>query len=81
MANRYWVGGSGNWDTTTTHWSATSGGTGGASAPTSVDSVFFDQAGTYTVTFGSGTVNCFNFSNTAGTVTFTGVVGGQTFAN
>lgn len=24
MANRYWVGGSGNWDNTTTHWSAAS---------------------------------------------------------
>jgi phage baseplate assembly protein gpV len=80
MANRYWVGGSGNWDTTTTNWSTTSGGAGGASAPTSADSVFFDQAGTYTVTFGSGTVSCLNFSNTAGTVTFTGAVGGQTFA-
>ena len=80
MANRYWVGGSGNWDATTTHWSATSGGAGGASAPTSTDSVFFDQAGTYTVTFGGGTVNCLNFSNTAGTVTFTGATAGQTFA-
>ena len=30
MANRYWVGGAGTWDTTTTtHWSASSGGTGG----------------------------------------------------
>lgn len=80
MANRYWVGGSGNWDNTTTHWSATSGGAGGASVPTFSDDVFFDQAGTYTVTFGSGTVSCRNFSNTAGTVTFTGATAGQTFA-
>jgi hypothetical protein len=45
MANRYWVGGSGTWDsTTTTNWSASSGGSGGASAPTSVDDVFFDSS-------------------------------------
>ena len=29
MADRYWVGGAGTWDaTTTTNWSATSGGAG-----------------------------------------------------
>jgi hypothetical protein len=43
MADRYWVGGAGTWDaTTTTNWSATSGGAGGASAPTSADNVIFD---------------------------------------
>lgn len=43
MANRFWVGGSGTWDNVSTaNWSATSGGAGGASAPTSVDDVFFD---------------------------------------
>lgn len=43
MANRYWVGGSGIWDnSSTTNWSATSGGAGGASAPTTADDVFFD---------------------------------------
>ena len=43
MANRYWVLGSGTWDTTTTtNWSTTSGGLGGASAPTSADDVIFD---------------------------------------
>jgi hypothetical protein len=43
MANRYWVGGSGTWDpTSTTHWSASSGGSGGASVPTSADDVIFD---------------------------------------
>ena len=53
MANRYWVGGTGSWDATTTHWSATSGGASGASVPTSVDDVFFDtlsNATLYTVT-------------------------------
>lgn len=44
MANRYWVGGTGSWDTTTTsNWSATSGGATGESAPTSADDVFFDS--------------------------------------
>ena len=44
MANRYWVGGSGAWDNTnTTNWSASSGGSGGASVPTSTDNVFFDS--------------------------------------
>lgn len=32
MATRYWVGGSGNW-TDISHWSTSSGGSGGASAP------------------------------------------------
>jgi len=45
MANRYWVGGSGTWDaTTTTNWSASSGGASGASAPTSADDVIFNSS-------------------------------------
>ena len=39
--NRYWVGGTGNWNDTS-HWSASSGGSGGASVPTSNDDVFID---------------------------------------
>lgn len=52
MAARYWVGGSGTWDAaTTTNWSATSGGAGGASVPTSADDVTIDSlSGTPTVT-------------------------------
>lgn len=70
MANRYWVGGSGTWNTTsTTNWSASSGGASGASVPTSSDSVFFDQAGTYTVTL-TGTLNCLDLTVSAGSVTF-----------
>ena len=43
MADRYWVGGTGTWDSTqTTHWAISSGAGAGASAPTSVDNVFFD---------------------------------------
>jgi len=70
MADRYWVGGSGTWSTTsTTNWSATSGGVGGASVPTAADSVFFNQASTYTVTM-TGALNCLDITVSAGTVTF-----------
>ena len=41
MANRYWIGGSGNWNDTA-HWAATSGGTGGESVPGDTDDVFVD---------------------------------------
>ena len=43
MATYYWVGGSGNWDaTSTTNWATSSGGSGGAGVPTSADDVIFD---------------------------------------
>lgn len=43
MATRYWVGGNGTWNSSsTTNWSATSGGASGASAPTATDDVVFD---------------------------------------
>jgi len=60
MALRYWVGGTGTWDnTSTTNWSTTSGGAGGASAPTTADDAIFDansNTGTddFTVTIGTG---------------------------
>lgn len=60
MATRYWVGGAGTWDaTTTTNWSATSGGAGGASAPTSADNAIFNtlsNATAYAVTVGTNAV-------------------------
>ena len=59
MADRYWVGGSGTWNASSTaHWSATSGGASGASAPTSSDNVFFDTnsgSSSFTVTLSSAT--------------------------
>ena len=62
MANRYWVGGSGAWDNTnTTNWSASSGGSGGASVPTSTDNVFFDSnssGSSYTVSLGTVDLSC-----------------------
>jgi len=70
MADRYWVGGTGTWNTTsTTNWSASSGGASGASVPTVADNVFFDQAGTYTVTM-TGALACLDITVSAGTVTF-----------
>lgn len=46
MANRYWVWWNGTWDTSdTTHWSATSGGAGGASVPTISDSAYLNNVG------------------------------------
>lgn len=41
MANRYWVGASGDWSDSS-HWSATSGGAGGASVPGLNDAVIFN---------------------------------------
>ena len=59
---RYWRGGTGTWDaTTTTNWSATSGGGGGASVPTSADAVVFDSASNataYTVTCTATQLRC-----------------------
>ena len=81
MADRYWVGGTGPWNTASTaNWSATSGGASGASVPTAADSVFFDQAGTYTVTFGNATIPCLDITVSAGTVTFAGTPTGVTIS-
>jgi hypothetical protein len=55
IANRFWVGNTGNWSDTA-HWSATTGGVGGASVPTSVDNVYFD-ANSFTLTGQTVTVN------------------------
>jgi len=72
MANRYWVGGTGTWDaSSTTHWSTVSGGSAGATAPTSTDAVIFDgNSGTGTVTT-SGALSCasLNCGSYSGTLT------------
>jgi hypothetical protein len=72
MANRYWVGGAGTWtNTNSVNWSATSGGFGGASVPTTADDVFFDAnsngASAFSVTIGTGnlgakSINCTGFT-------------------
>jgi hypothetical protein len=52
MANRFWIGGTGTWDSsTTTQWSTITGGLGGASVPGANDSAVFDaNSGGGTVT-------------------------------
>ena len=70
MANRYWVGGAGTWNTTNAaNWSDTSGGTGGFSVPTLADDVFFDVAsglGTVIIstTNGAKSLNCTGYTGT-----------------
>lgn len=79
MANRFWVGGTANWDGTAgTKWAATSGGAGGQSVPTNADDVFFDAASgavTCTIATGGGTcraLNCTGFTGTlSGSATLT----------
>lgn len=62
MANKYWVGGTGTWNnSTTTNWSDTSGGSGGATVPTSADDVFIDSSsgtGVITITSTAACNNC-----------------------
>ena len=69
---RYWVGGTGTWDASaTTHWSTSSGGSNGASAPNSLTTaVYFDAnsgGGTCTT---SGVLECIVFDTTG----FTGAI-------
>jgi len=80
MATRYWVGGTGSWtSSSTTNWSASSGGAGGATAPTSIDDVIFNSssnATAYTVTVSTGAV-CRSITvagPASGNVTFAGTV-------
>ncbi len=78
MADRYWVGGTANWDGTAgIKWATSSGGTGGASVPTSADDVFFTNLSTGTCTISTGntgakSINCTGFTGTlAGLATIT----------
>ena len=86
MADRYWVGGTGTWDgTSTTNWAASSGGASGASVPTAADNVFFDAnsntgTGTFTVTMATTPRVCNDFtaSGLDGTMTLAGTSIGLT---
>lgn len=74
MADRYWVGGTGTWNTTsTTNWSTGSGGSSGASVPTAADNVIFDSgSGTNpTITLGAAGLACLDITVSATTFTFT----------
>ena len=70
MAARFWVNGAGTWDaSSTTNWSATSGGAGGASAPTTSDTVTFDaSSGSGVVTTGTG-ATCSSLTYNSSTLT------------
>lgn len=68
MTNFYWVNGSGNWNDSANHWSASSGGAPGAGVPTSTDDCFFDAN---SFTSGSKTVT-FNVSPDVKSMDFTG---------
>jgi hypothetical protein len=78
----YWVGGTGNWSSTT-KWDTTSGGGGGAAIPTSLDAVNFNSlsnATAYTATIDAGVTlaRCASFTMAgpaSGNVTFAGSVG------
>lgn len=64
MANRYWIAGTGLWSNTSS-WSTTSGGSGGASIPTTSDTVVFDansfsSTGTVTISIDA---SCNNFDS------------------
>jgi hypothetical protein len=73
MANRFWVGGSGTWDaSSTTNWSTTTGGAGGASVPGSADVAIFDaNSGAGTCTLGvTVTVGFLTMTNYTGALDF-----------
>lgn len=74
MASRFWVLGTANWTTANTaSWSATSGGTGGASVPGAGDDAFFDANS------GGGTVTYITNNQSVHSLDFTGFTG--TFAS
>jgi hypothetical protein len=68
--NLYWVGGNGTWDaSTTTRWSNTSGGAGGAVAPSLMDNAIVDaSSGSPTITL-SGLPVCGSLTTTGATCT------------
>lgn len=77
MPNRFWTGavngGTGTWDTSNTaNWSATTGGAGGASVPTTGDIALFDaNSGNGVCTLGSDvTVPILNLTGYTGTLAF-----------
>lgn len=72
MATRYWVGGSGSqsWSNTA-NWSATAGGAGGASVPTTGDTAYVNS-GTSNIDSGLAQTSVSNLSLTVG---FSGTIG------
>jgi len=68
MATYYWVGGNGTWDaSTTTNWSSTSGGAGGAGVPTAADDAIVNaSSGSPNITL-SGSPVCASLNTTGAT--------------
>ncbi len=68
--SRYWIGGAGNW-TTTSHWAASSGGTTDNILPTSTDDIYIDaNSGAGTITTSSAiTVASINFQSGCSSIT------------
>ena len=76
MANRYWVGGTGTWDSSsTTNWASVSGGAPGASAPNILDDVFIDANSGGGVITVSGVVLCLSLNTTGFAGSIAGVGG------
>ena len=72
MANRYWVGGAGNWNQTS-HWSDTTGGLPNFSVPGAGDVVYFDSnsgTGTVIINVAASCLNL-NFQSFTGTLSGT----------
>lgn len=66
MATYYWVGGAGTWNnTSTTNWSLTSGGAGGAGFPTSADNVIINSSSGTGVINATSTAVCNNLTVSA----------------
>jgi hypothetical protein len=56
-ADRFWIDPLGDQFGTSSNWSATAGGAGGATIPSVNDEAFFTLNNTYTITFGGGVTN------------------------
>lgn len=74
-ANRFWVGGAGNWSDNANHWSATSGGAPGAAIPGAGDDAIFDAnsglaAATIVVINQNISIRTLNFSAVAASFVF-----------
>jgi hypothetical protein len=84
MADRYWRGGTANWDSTAgSKWAETPAGATGASVPTTADDVFFDSTSTGTCTISTGntgakSINCTGFTGTLAGIGAISVAGGVT---
>ena len=87
MADRYWRGGTANWDGTAgSKWAATPTGATGASVPTRADDVFFDATSTGTCTISAGntgakSITCTGFTGTLAGSTAITVAGGITLVS